>query len=305
MYGYMLLARPKTCAVSMLSVLIGIIVALSGPGTSVALERGLVYIVAVSLTSFGAIIAAGSAVNDYFDREHNRVNKPWKPIPSGKVSPQMAMFYASALFFAGIALAGMINYVCFMIAVINSILLIIYSKGLQNSVVAGRSIIGYIAASSFLFGAASAGNITAASVLFFIAAFLISSVEIMKGLEDLEGDRKFVLKTIISGIGKRIKSRFGFGKGGEDIDKTLTQARSFAFVYVVCAILLSVLPYVWGLFGVAYVLMAAAADVILAVSLFFISKSMGRKQFRKTQSIIRKGLYVIIFAFVLASVFSL
>ncbi|MDB2239707.1 UbiA family prenyltransferase, partial [Halorubrum ezzemoulense] len=44
-------------------------------------------------------VAAGNAINEYFDREIDAVNSPGRPIPRGAVSPRTALATA-ALWFA-------------------------------------------------------------------------------------------------------------------------------------------------------------------------------------------------------------
>jgi 4-hydroxybenzoate polyprenyltransferase len=50
---------------------------------------------------------AGMALNDYADRELDAVERPERPIPSGRVSPRFALGLAAGLTAAGVALAGM------------------------------------------------------------------------------------------------------------------------------------------------------------------------------------------------------
>ncbi len=50
---------------------------------------------------------AGMAANDWADREVDAVERPGRPIPSGRVSPSAAAALAGALTLAGVAIAGM------------------------------------------------------------------------------------------------------------------------------------------------------------------------------------------------------
>jgi 4-hydroxybenzoate polyprenyltransferase len=49
---------------------------------------------------------AGMALNDYVDRDVDAVERPARPIPSGRVSPRAALGTATALTAAGLAIAG-------------------------------------------------------------------------------------------------------------------------------------------------------------------------------------------------------
>ena len=61
----------------------------------------------------------------------------------------------------------------------------------------GNAVVGYLTGSAFLFGAAAVGSVTVL-VLFALAALSTVAREIMKGVEDMEGDREeglIVVKT--------------------------------------------------------------------------------------------------------------
>ncbi|MFF3065414.1 SCO3242 family prenyltransferase [Oerskovia sp. NPDC057915] len=56
--------------------------------------------------SSACLYAGGMALNDYADRELDAVERPERPLPSGRVSPTQALGVASGLTVAGLALAG-------------------------------------------------------------------------------------------------------------------------------------------------------------------------------------------------------
>ncbi|QDW64396.1 4-hydroxybenzoate polyprenyltransferase [Oerskovia sp. KBS0722] len=56
--------------------------------------------------SSACLYAGGMALNDYADRELDAVERPERPLPSGRVSPVQALGVASGLTAAGLALAG-------------------------------------------------------------------------------------------------------------------------------------------------------------------------------------------------------
>src|SRR5579859_1612206 len=49
---------------------------------------------------------AGMAANDWADRELDAKERPERPVPSGRISPQTALGVAAGLSVAGLALAG-------------------------------------------------------------------------------------------------------------------------------------------------------------------------------------------------------
>ncbi|MFE4466206.1 SCO3242 family prenyltransferase [Oerskovia sp. NPDC056781] len=56
--------------------------------------------------SSACLYAGGMALNDYADRELDAVERPERPLPSGRVSPAQAFGVASGLTVVGLALAG-------------------------------------------------------------------------------------------------------------------------------------------------------------------------------------------------------
>ncbi|MGW1817211.1 SCO3242 family prenyltransferase [Streptomyces sp. NPDC002125] len=64
--------------------------------------RGTAFAVGASL----CLYEAGMALNDWADREEDAVDRPHRPIPSGRVSPGAALAAAGALTAAGLALAA-------------------------------------------------------------------------------------------------------------------------------------------------------------------------------------------------------
>jgi len=94
--GLLAITRPVNCLVAGLAALLGYIVA---TGTLVPFALILFPVVF-------AITAAGNVFNDLCDLEIDRINRPDRPLPSGKVSPRAAGALAAALFAAGLVLAG-------------------------------------------------------------------------------------------------------------------------------------------------------------------------------------------------------
>jgi 4-hydroxybenzoate polyprenyltransferase len=61
---------------------------------------------AALVASSGCLYWAGMALNDWADRAEDAVDRPGRPIPSGRARPEFALALAGALTVAGTALAG-------------------------------------------------------------------------------------------------------------------------------------------------------------------------------------------------------
>lgn len=84
--------------------------ALSVPGDAVAGAAAAGNLGPGTLTTAAAstcLYWAGMAANDWADRELDAVERPERPIPSGRVSPGTALAVASGLTVAGLVLAGL------------------------------------------------------------------------------------------------------------------------------------------------------------------------------------------------------
>jgi geranylgeranylglycerol-phosphate geranylgeranyltransferase len=137
------------------------------------------------------VTAAGNVINDYFDVEIDRVNRPDRPIPSGQVSLPAARAFAITLFLAGILVCLVTNTLCIAIAVFNSLLLFAYAARLKSMPLVGNLAVSYLAGSMFLFGGALNGMPGLVSVIPFavMTFFAMLARELVKDAEDVEGDR--------------------------------------------------------------------------------------------------------------------
>jgi len=78
------------------------------------------------------ITGAGNAINDYFDAGIDAVNRPDRPIPSGRLKKGYAYKFSILLFASGILTAYFIGTIPFLIALFNSLLLYFYAFSLKR-----------------------------------------------------------------------------------------------------------------------------------------------------------------------------
>ncbi len=238
---FLKLVRIRNCIIVFFAVMIG-----------ATLTSGeFSYNLKIILAAFSAsvITAAGNTLNDYFDREIDAINKPERPLASGKISINDAMMLVLVLFSMGIALSRYVNSLCLAIAFLNTIVLIIYAKYSKKLLFVSNLIIGYLVGSVFLFGAAAVGKITPTIEVLFLCAFLMTvSREIIKDIEDIKGDQKVQAKTL--------PIRIGAGK-----------SRMIAALFGVTAVILSVVPWFYSLLNDFYIFIIAIADIIFLFSL--------------------------------------
>jgi geranylgeranylglycerol-phosphate geranylgeranyltransferase len=85
----------------------------------------------VGLVMAAVLNAASNALNQIYDLEIDRVNKPKRPLPSGRLSPAGAWIFAAAAYAAALALAWFVapggRHECFWIALVAAAMTVLYS----------------------------------------------------------------------------------------------------------------------------------------------------------------------------------
>ncbi len=191
---------------------------------------------------------AGNAINDYFDRDIDRINNPGRPIPRGDVRPRRALLLSGVLFAVAIGLAVTLPPVAILIALINFLGLVAYTTLFKGRPGAGNALVAYLGGSTFLFGAAAVGRVRDGLVLFVLAALSTFAREVIKDIEDVAGDRAEGLRTL----------PIAFGTG---------TSFGIAALALVIAVLASPLPYLTDLFGLSYLVLVIPADLLMLAAL--------------------------------------
>ena len=139
--------------------------------------------------------ASGNIINDIFDIEIDKVNRPDRPLASNKISKISALSFYAALIVASLALSWFINLEAFIIVLSTIILLFLYSIYLKKFLLVGNIVVAFITGLVFIFGGVAVGN-PIASIIPAAFAFLINLIrEIVKDIQDVEGDKKAGLTT--------------------------------------------------------------------------------------------------------------
>ena len=288
--------RPLNGIMGMVGVLAGGVIAL-GSLSAVLTAPFLFALAAVFL-----ITGAGNVFNDYVDIEADRINRPERPIPSGKVRRNSALVFSIVLFLTGNFFALMINGLCFTIALLNSVLLILYSVSLQHKILLGNLTIGYLVGSIFLFGGAVFLKVNLVLILAALAMLTTITREIVKDLEDMEGDRKSFLKKLtsgFSGIASSIAERFGLTTEGVRMkyrEKTMVMLAVFCLML---AVVMSFLPFYYGILGAGYLLVVAVADIIFISCAYSLWKEgRKRKGYSRVSRRLKLGMFIALIAFI-------
>jgi len=226
------------------------------------------------------ITGAGNTINDYFDADIDAINKPMRPIPSGRVSRNAALYLSLLLFGLGIALAYTINIICFAIALVNSLMLIAYARNLKRTALAGNISVGYLTGSTFLYGGAlfEIPGLAQTSGLFALAMLATIAREIAKDIEDIDGDSAMGLDTLPIRIGSR---RAGYA------------ASAFGGI----AVLLSPVPYLSLGFSAWYLAVVMFANLCFLIAIL----RLKRGDAAGSSKLFKRAMMVALAAFVVGS----
>ena len=145
-----------------------------------------------------AIISGGGYVlNDYYDYSIDMINRKKRVLPSGLITPAKAKYYSICLFIFGIIISIFLrNPWMIAIAAFNSLLLFIYAWKSKRIHFWGNLLVAFVTASTFIFGSFITNNLRTALFVGLCAFFYTIIRELVKDIEDKNGDRSTGAKTL-------------------------------------------------------------------------------------------------------------
>jgi len=232
------------------------------------------------LTGF-MLTAASMAINDYYDREIDKINEPSRPIPSGLIKPREALAYAFVLAIIGFVAAYLTNIFSLVIAIIAWIVSVTYTTVGKKSGLPGNFLVSTCVAVPFIYGSVAIANKVELDALIFASmAFLsITGREITKGIADIEGDKAMNVQTLAV--------RYG--------EKT---AAVVAVVFYVSAVVLSPIPLLLNIVSFWFVPFVAVTDFGIVISSFMLLRNYSRENAKKVKNMILLWLLFGLIAFV-------
>jgi len=185
MNPYLALTRPENMILTAIAVIAGSFIAAGPEIMDFQIE------IAICCVCSMMLVGGGNALNDYNDRETDKENHPERPIPSGSISADTASVCAQALLGSGllILLFALENKMPFVIALIGIILLIAYENGLKAAGISGNITVGLMSGAIFLFAGMAVNEPGPTLWMFSLAVLATITREIIKDIQDLEGDR--------------------------------------------------------------------------------------------------------------------
>ncbi|MCD6381629.1 MAG: UbiA family prenyltransferase [Candidatus Aenigmarchaeota archaeon] len=198
MKEYFDILRINVCLLTVFGIIAGLLI----------IKSPFDFLVILALVAGFLFTGAGNVINDYFDFETDRINKPERPIPSGKISKKKSLVYYILLSITGLGISFLVSLNFFIIALLSLVVFTLYPGLLKkipfvkNVTVAFLSVIPFIA-STLIHNSFSLLLTGPISIFIFIAFFGTLAREILKDIEDIKGDQVSGIKTLPIIIGRR------------------------------------------------------------------------------------------------------
>lgn len=237
--------------------------------------------------SMAFITSAGFSINDYFDRESDAIIKPKRPIPSGLFSLKQVIIISGLLFAIGLILAFMINWLSFVILMIDSLLLLIYSAYVKRkSGFAANVLVGLLTGTAFIFGEATIfQTISLISISLYPISFGTISGNILRDVLSLEGDSKVGYPTLPKEIG---------------IKKSIVMAS----IFLIIAAIFAPLPFFLVPFGQLYLLLISFWGILLIYASIRLLTSPSTVEYvKKYERIVTMSMTFLLLSLILEAVF--
>jgi 4-hydroxybenzoate polyprenyltransferase len=187
--GLLELLRPANVATALADVLAGFGVA------GLQNRRALPWL----LLSTACLYAGGVVLNDVFDRELDREERPERPLPSGRVSLRTAALLGGCLLAAGVLAATQATWLAGAIAGAIAACVLVYDAWGKRHLAVGPLNMGACRALNLLLGVAAVpAAVTGAWPLALIPLFYIAGVTALSRGEVRGGSRRIAIFALIS-----------------------------------------------------------------------------------------------------------
>jgi geranylgeranylglycerol-phosphate geranylgeranyltransferase len=279
--------RPINCLMGSLTVIIGLL----NTRTSVSLNIFAVNII-LGIIAYFFIAGSGMVINDIYDIEIDRINRPKRPIPRGSITLHQAKVLFITYLIIGL-IASIINSVVTLLGILNVIIAAIfgligwiYAKWGKKSGFLGNIIVSVSFSIGLIYGAVLNSSIIPIYIYFFFftSFFLLLSREVIKGCEDVEGDNLQGVKTLAIKIG-------------------IKKSKYLSMIFAIIAIIFFILNYftlIINPFLFLITMIFGLVDVGFVIILM-LKQEQSKKIFKRISLFLKIGAFLGLVAFLFAS----
>jgi len=181
-------------------VLITFLVVIVGAIICIGQDYSLLKIILAGISA-ALTAGAGNVINDVVDLEPDKINHPGRSLPSGKITSSEAVIEYTLLTTIALLLSAFINIIALVIVSVTWVLLFFYSYKLKRVPLAGNLTVAFLTGLAFIYGGVAVNNIQSAFIPAFFA-FMINLIrELIKDMQDVEGDSQLGIKTLPQKLG--------------------------------------------------------------------------------------------------------
>lgn len=279
--AYVQLSRPLNGVIAFISAGLGGVFA-SGYVSESVRDVKLLYVSVAALL----LLSAGNAINDYCDYQIDLINKPKRPLPSGRIPRSHALIFTIVLIGIGIGLGVLINIYAVGIAILVSVLLISYAVWLKSIPLIGNLVVGSLTGITFISGGVAIGTVRGTIVPAVFAFLFTTAREIVKDLEDIEGDKEQNIRTLAI-LNPRV-------------------AVVCALSFMVAVIVFSPIPYLFGWYSWHYLIaIVLGVDLVLILLVIRLCKDASNSSCAFIQRCMKWDIFVGLVVIYLGTIFKI
>ena len=237
---------------------------------------------------------AGNTINDVFDVKIDEINKPNRPIPSGRISLENARNYSYVLFGIGILLSLVDSYLVnsiwpSIIVIPAAFIMYLYARNLKAMPLVGNLTVATLTGFCFVIAGVVIACATSSLKILFIsiylglfAMFMTLAREIVKDMEDIEGDKQEGARTFPILYGKKIPS-------------------IISIILIVVTTLMCPILYIFKIFNIGYMVIMIIPIIIFLYSAYSLKLNPPEETCAKVSKNLKIAMLISFVAFVVGS----
>lgn len=262
MHPYLRLVRAGNLVISFVGTIIAGLAAFGGVGH---VSFQVIALLLLAAASTVCVTAAGNVLNDLLDLDSDRTNHPERPLVTGAVPVRRARGLTVSLFVAAPLLAAPVAWAHPEVGLILALAIgsvLAYEFRFKAEGLSGNLLVAFLTGAVFLYGGAAVGDVGAVLPFAALAFLATASREVIKDMEDAEGDRDRRTLPRTRGMG----AASGVARGTVGLAIVLSPVPAFTF-------LSGNLP-----FQLLYLGLVAAADAVFVASVLWLPDRLHREQ---------------------------
>ncbi len=280
--------RPVNCLMGALTVIIGLLNTRIG----ILPERFVVNII-LGILAYIFIAGSGMVINDIYDIEIDLINRPKRPIPRGSITIAQAQILFIIYLILGL-IASVFNSMLNILGLSNIIIAAffgligwVYAKWGKKSGFLGNIIVSISFSIGLIYGAILNSSIIPIYIYYFFLTsfFLLLSREVIKGCEDVEGDKQMGVKTLAIRIG-------------------IKKSKYISMLFAISAIIFFILSFFTPIINPVFFFFPMLIGLIEVgyVIILMLKKEQKKGDFKRISLFLKIGAFLGLIAFLFASI---